>query len=201
MFATGLVLAAGSSRRLGRPKQLLPYRGTTLLSATLKTARECAFDELIVTLGGAAREIRRQIDFSDVRVVEISDFGTGCASSVRSALPVVASQSEGVVLLLGDQPGIRPSSARALLAQAAGSPIGVCRYADGIGHPFWFQRSVFADLQALHGDKAVWKLLESGRHQVTEVEVDGRVPVDVDTEADYQSLLAADRGERAEQEI
>lgn len=55
MFVTGLVLAAGGSRRLGEPKQLLPYGGGTLLDSVLRTARECDFDQLIVTLGGAGR--------------------------------------------------------------------------------------------------------------------------------------------------
>jgi molybdenum cofactor cytidylyltransferase len=55
---TGVVLAAGNSRRLGEPKQLLPYRDTTLLGATLEVARRAGFDQLIVTLGGAARAVR-----------------------------------------------------------------------------------------------------------------------------------------------
>ena len=64
------------------------------------------------------------------------------------------------------------------------------RYDEGVGHPFWFGRDVFADLAGLHGDKAVWKLLESGRHPVREVRIAGRVPLDVDTWEDYEALLA-----------
>ena len=71
--------------------------------------------------------------------------------------------------------------------------MAVVRYDDGIGHPFWFRREVFADLAALHGDKAVWKLLESGRHPVTEVRVAGPVPLDVDSEEDYQAHHAGER--------
>ena len=78
-----------------------------------------------------------------------------------------------------------------LLKGAGTSPLGVCRYADGVGHPFWFRRQVFGDLVALHGDKAVWKLLESGRYPVLEVEIDGNIPLDVDTWPDYEALLAA----------
>jgi molybdenum cofactor cytidylyltransferase len=66
----------------------------------------------------------------------------------------------------------------------------VCRYRDGRGHPFWFARSVFTELQQLHGDKAVWKLLESGRWPAAEAEVGGPVPIDVDTWDDYRRLLA-----------
>ena len=61
---------------------------------------------------------------------------------------------------------------------------------DGIGHPFWFGRQVFDDLLSLHGDKAVWKLLESGLHPVIRVDVPGKIPLDVDTWEDYEALLA-----------
>ena len=59
----------------------------------------------------------------------------------------------------------------------------------GIGHPFWFSREVFGELSQLHGDKGVWKLVESGRHPVHEIAVEGPVPLDVDTWDDYQRLL------------
>ena len=94
------------------------------------------------------------------------------------------------MLLLGDQPGVAVSSVRRLLAVGAGQPIAVCRYTDGIGHPFWFSRAVFGDIAELHGDKAVWKLIEGGRFPVAEVDVDDCVPPDVDTWADYVNLLA-----------
>jgi len=94
------------------------------------------------------------------------------------------------VLLLGDQPGVAVSSVRRLLESGAEAPIAVCRYTDGIGHPFWFSRAVFADIAELHGDKAVWKLIEGGRFPVAHVDVDDAVPPDVDTWADYEKLLA-----------
>lgn len=189
MFVTGLVLAAGGSRRLGRPKQLLPFGATTLLGATLDTARDCSFDQVLVTLGGAADRVREQVSFAGVDVVDNPDFGTGCSSSIGAALAVVDPRADGLVLLLGDQPGVTARSVRSLVEQCGKSPLGVCRYDDGLGHPFWFARAVFGDLANLHGDKAVWKLLESGQHPVTEVAVDGVIPLDVDTEEDYRALL------------
>ena len=63
------------------------------------------------------------------------------------------------------------------------------RYTDVLAHPFWFRRETFGALRELHGDKAVWKLLESGRYPVTEIEIDGPVPPDVDTWEDYEALL------------
>ena len=190
MFVTGLVLAAGASVRLGEAKQLLPYRGRTLLDATLDLARSCAFDQLLVTLGGAADLVRERVDLTGVRVVENAEFSTGCGSSVRAAAQAVDPRADGLVLLLGDQPGVGAADVRRVVA--ATTPLAVCRYADGLGHPFWFARDVLPELRVLRGDKAVWKLLHSGRYPVTEIPVDGPVPIDVDTRADYRRLLSGE---------
>ena len=190
-FTTGLVLAAGGSNRLGRPKQLLDYHGHTLLDATLDTARRCAFDQLIVALGGAGDDVRSRVDLSGCAVIDNVHYTTGCSSSIVAALAAVDALADALVLLLGDQPGIDPNSVDALraTAESTDATLAVCRYDDGRGHPFWFARSVFADLADLHGDKAVWKLLESGRYDVAEAVIDGPVPIDVDTWADYERLL------------
>jgi len=190
MFVSGLVLAAGRSARLGRPKQLLAYRGRTLLDAALDTARACRFDELIVAIGGAADEVRAVVDLSGCRVVDNVHHTAGCSSSIVAALAEVDERADGLVLLLGDQPDVPVASVDALRAAAA-APIAVCRYDDGRGHPFWFARSTFADLARLHGDKGVWKLIGSGRWPVTDVRVDGRIPLDVDTRDDYTRLVEA----------
>ena len=187
----GVVLAAGRSARLGTPKQLLPYGDTTVLGATVAVARSCGFDQLIVTLGHGADAVRAQVPLDGVEVVIADDSGSGCSASLRSALRHVHPRADGMVLILGDQPALSPAAVRRLLSASASSPIAVCRYRDGIGHPFWLSRSVFGDLQRLHGDKGVWKLVESGHYPITGVEVDGAVPLDVDTWDDYERLLAA----------
>jgi molybdenum cofactor cytidylyltransferase len=193
-FVTGLVLAAGTSSRLGRPKQLLPFRGGTLLDATLGVARSCGFDQLVVALGGAAPQVRAAVDLDGCTVVVANARpADGCASSIAAALDVVDPRADGLVLLLGDQPGVSPATVAALVAAAAADPMGVVRYDDGRGHPFWLGAETFGDLATLHGDKGVWRLLESGRHEVVEVRVVGPVPLDVDTWADHEALLAADR--------
>ncbi|HEV8152491.1 MAG TPA: nucleotidyltransferase family protein [Solirubrobacteraceae bacterium] len=187
----GLVLAAGVSSRLGRPKQLLPYRGATLLDAVLDTARACPFDQLVVALGGAADEVRAGVDLRGAEVVVNDAFGSGCSSSIAAAMAAVRDDVGVVMLLLGDQPGVRAETVRALLEGRAGAPLAVCAYDDGRGHPFGFGRPVFGDLRALHGDKAVWKLLDQRRADVVEVRVPGLVPRDVDTWEDYEAALAA----------
>ena len=186
-----LVLAAGGSRRLGRPKQLLDYRGATLLDATLATAREAGTAQVVVALGGAADEVIERVDLAGTEVVLNPDFGDGCATSIRTALTHVRDDAAGVVLLLGDQPGVTAAAVLALVAGSGGHRVGVCAYDDAPGHPLWFDRSMFATLSGLHGDKAVWKLVEAG-DDVVRVPVAGPVPPDVDTWEDYQALLEVD---------
>ena len=187
-----VVLAAGGSRRLGRPKQLLAFRGATLLDATLTTARSVGAVQVVVALGGSAREVVDRVDLSGADVVLNPDFGDGCSTSIRTALSHVRPDAAGVVLLLGDQPGVTAEAVGALVAGAARHAVGVCAYDDGPGHPLWFHRSMFPTLTGLHGDKAVWKLVESG-DDVAQVRVPGPVPPDVDTWADYEALLEAER--------
>ena len=189
-FVTGLVLGAGGSRRLGRPKQLLPYGERTLLEHTVDTARECGFDQLVVPIGGAADEVRERVDLSGAEVVVNYDFGEGCSSSIAAALDTVDPRCEVLVLMLGDQPGVTPQTVRALLEGRGDAPLAVCLYDDGRGHPLAFHREVFAALADLHGDKGVWRLLDERADEVVEVRIAGNVPLDVDTPDDYQAVLA-----------
>ena len=185
---TGVVLAAGASSRLGQPKQLLPFRDSTLLGETLRMARSCGFGQLIVTLGASADAVRAATDLDGLDTVVAEDSGTGCSASLRVAVDHVDPRSDGIVLLLGDQPDVTAETVRRLIGLAGAHPIGACRYADGVGHPFWLSRSMFGEVRILHGDKGVWKLIEGGRFDVRQVAIEGSTPLDVDTWADYERL-------------
>ena len=184
------MLAAGGSSRLGRPKQLLPFGSRTLLDHAVDVARACRFDQLVVAIGGYADEVRAEVDLSAADVVENRGYGEGCSSSIAAALGALHLRCDTLVLMLGDQPGVTPATVSALVAGQGGAPIAVCRYDDGRGHPFAFDRSVFGDLAALHGDRGVWKLLDRRAGDVAEVPIAGPVPRDVDTLDDYRAVLA-----------
>jgi len=190
-FVTGLVLGAGGSRRLGSPKQVLPYGGGTLLGHVVGVARACRFDQLLVAIGGAAAEVRERVDLAGAEVVVNDDYAEGCASSIAAALGAVDPRCDVLVLMLGDQPGVDAGTVVALLEGRAGADLAVCRYDDGRGHPIAVGRAAFGDLASLHGDKGVWRLLDAGGDAVAEVRVPGPVPIDVDTREDYAAVLAA----------
>ncbi len=196
MFLSAVVLAAGSSRRLGQPKQTLPFQDTTLLGATLDVVRAADVDQALVTLGAAAPQVTAAVDFDGFDVVEVEDHGQGCAASIVAAVDRIDPAADGFVLLLGDQPGVDAGQIRALATFAAQNEpkpdAAVSLYDDGPGHPLWLSRRRFGDLRRLRGDKAVWKLLDSGGLDVRELAVPGRtVPLDVDTWDDYEALRRA----------
>ena len=120
-------------------------------------------------------------------------YGTGCSSSIAAALRAVDPRCDVLVLMLGDQPGVSAATVVALLAGRGDAPLAVCRYDDGRGHPIAFARGMFGALADLHGDKGVWRLLDQHASEVTEVAVEGAIPLDVDTEEDYAAVLASAR--------
>jgi len=135
--------------------------------------------------------VRRLVDLRGVEVADNPAFGTGCSSSIAAAVPALHPDTDVLVLLLGDQPGVSAEAVRRLLAGRGDAPLAVCRYDDGVGHPFAFGRAVLPELLRLHGDKAVWKLLDQRSAEVTEVRTEGPVPLDVDTWEDYERLLSS----------
>jgi molybdenum cofactor cytidylyltransferase len=189
-FVTGLVLAAGGSKRLGQPKQLLPFGEATLLDHTLSVARRCPFDQRLTVIGGGGPEVRGIVDLDGFEVVDNPAFGQGCSSSIAAALGAIDSRADVLVLMLGDQPGVSSESVQKLIAGRGDADLAACLYDDGRGHPFAFSRATFEDLSTLHGDKGVWKLMDRAGDGVVDVRVPGSVPLDVDTWDDYEAVLA-----------
>jgi molybdenum cofactor cytidylyltransferase len=190
-FVTGLVLGAGGSKRLGRPKQLLRYGDGTLLGHVVGVARTCPFDQMVVAIGGSAEDVRGTVDLAGADVVVNDAYGAGCSSSIAAAMGIVDPRCDVMVLMLGDQPGVTADTVVALLDGRRDAPLAVCRYDDGRGHPIAFARSVFGALADLHGDKGVWRLLDERADDVRTVSVAGEIPLDVDTPEDYRAVLAA----------
>ena len=188
----GVVLGAGRSSRFGAPKQLLPFEDTTLLGQVVRNANASNLDQVVVVLGRASEELRASVDFGRAVVVENTAYGTGCASSLLAGMDAAGESCEALMLLLGDQPGVRPEFIDFVLAEWRRERpwASVTSYREKLGHPFIFARQAFDDLRELHGDKAVWKLIEAYPNRVLRVEIEAALPPDVDTPKDYEMALA-----------
>lgn len=186
-----MVLGAGRSSRFGSPKQLLPFDGGTLLGRCVRNSNASSLDRVVVVLGRASEDLRSVVDFGRASVVENTAYGTGCASSLLAGLDA-AGQCEALALVLGDQPGVEPEFMDLALSEwrRERSWASVTSYRGGLGHPFIFSHEAFEDLRGLHGDKAVWKLIETYPERVHYVDVDAELPPDVDTPWDYGMALA-----------
>ena len=190
-FISGLVLGAGASQRFGPPKQLQPYRGTTLLGWVVDQAQRAAgLDEVVVVLGRAADQVREEVDFGAARVVENPVFGEGCSSSYRAGIGAVSSVSEAIMIILGDLPGVTPQIINRLADawRERQAPIALSSYQGRNGHPMIFARSMFSQLIDLHGDKAAWKLVDANSSLVQEVQFDIPFPDDINTPKDFERL-------------
>jgi len=186
-----LILGAGSSQRLGQPKQLLPFRGTTLLGWVVEQAQRAeALDEVVVVLGRAAGEIRERVDFGGAKVVDNPVYGDGCASSYRAGIAALDRDAAAMMIILGDQPGIRPEVINRMGDEwrQKDSQIALCSYRGQLGHPMIFARSLFDQLAGLHGDKAAWKLVDANGPLVQQVHFDLPLPEDINTITDFQRL-------------
>jgi molybdenum cofactor cytidylyltransferase len=188
----GLVLGAGKSSRFGTPKQLLPFGHTTLLGQVAKNANASALDRVVVVLGRASGELRATVDFGRAEVVENTAYGTGCASSLLAGLDAAGEECEAIALLLGDQPGVTSGYIDLVIATwRQNRPwAAVTSYEGVFGHPFVFAREAFGELRSLHGDKAVWKLIEAHPERVSRIEISAPLPPDVDDPEDYDLALA-----------
>lgn len=190
---SGVVLAAGRSSRLGRPKQLLPLGGRPLLDHVLANAAASALDEVVLVLGHEAAAIAAAVGAWGQRVVLNADYAAGQSTSLRAGLGATDPRAEAALFLLGDQPGVGPAIIDALIDayRAGGGSIVLPRYGGRVGNPVLFGRALFPELARLTGDEGARGVVRARAGEVVEVAVGaGPPPGDVDTEEDYTALLA-----------
>jgi molybdenum cofactor cytidylyltransferase len=186
-----IVLGAGASRRLGRPKQTLPLGDTSLLGWVVRDVEHSSVDRVVVVVDAASRAELPDLARGRSVLVEPADVDDGCSGSLRAGLDA-AGECDAVMLLLGDMPGV---DAAVIDPVAAGwrarRPWGmVTCYQDGLGHPFVFAAEAIPLLRGLHGDKAVWKLVEGADEgRIVELPVPRDRPLDVDAPEDYRAVL------------
>lgn len=186
MRVCAVVLGAGSSRRLGRPKQTLPLGDTTLLGWVVRDVEASSLDQVIVVVGGSEDEARAGLALTRAEVVSNAAYASGCASSLLAGMDS-AGECDALMLILGDMPGVDAGVIDAVRDDwERHQPwAAVTDYRGVPGHPFVFSAAAFEALRALHGDKAVWKILDAQPERVRRVPIDRPLPADVDTWEDY----------------
>jgi CTP:molybdopterin cytidylyltransferase MocA len=187
-----LVLAAGGSTRLGRPKQLEPWGGTTLLGHVLDLVESVGFKERFVVLGAECDLILNALDLKGWIVIENPEWEEGLASSLRAGLDAMTrlARSEAVAIFLGDQPEVEPEVVERLLEVAAQSKrqAVVPKYRYLWSNPVVVTRPLWPRLMSLTGDDGAKGLLQAHPEWVEEVWFEQRPPRDVDTETDVSEL-------------
>ena len=194
-FISGLVLGAGASSRFGQPKQLLPFRGTTLLGWVISQAeRARSLGEVIVVLGRAADEIRERVEFGNAKVVDNPVFTEGCSSSYRAGIGAIDPRADAVIIILGDQPGVTPEIIDGVAERwrEGEKQIVLASYQGRLGHPMLFAKPMFDKLIGLHGDKAAWKLVDANPDLLSEARFDRPFPEDIDTVEDFKRVAVQD---------
>jgi molybdenum cofactor cytidylyltransferase len=186
-----VVLAAGASRRLPGPKQLLRYRGETLLRRAARIAVEAACGPVVVVLGAAADRLRPELDGLDLRVVENRRAARGLSDSIRTGLEALVAKAEpdAALFLPCDQPGISTDLLREMVGAfaASGPPAVASAYAGTVGVPALFSRTLFAELRALHGDAGAKRVLQRHAGEIVKIPFEPGA-LDIDTPADAAGL-------------
>jgi len=182
-----VVLAAGESRRMGRPKLLLPWGGKSLLRRAAEAALG-ACRRVVVVVGPQADRMRSELTSLPVLVVTNPDYAEGIAASLRRGLQEVT-DAPAALVVLADQPAVTAEHLCSLIQvyRKSGAPLAAASYGDAVGAPAVFARRLFPELLALRGDVGAKRVVEEHRQEAALVPVP-EAAVDVDTPEDWEHL-------------
>ncbi len=189
-----VVLAAGTSSRMGRPKALLRLADKPLLAHVLDSLRASGLTEIVVVLGADADRIREEVPLEGARVVLNPDYAEGMSSSIRAGVRAASPMAEAFLIVLGDQPLLSATTIDALVARRRDThPRALVPTFRGMrGNPVMLDRSLLPEIEAVRGDVGCRGVLADHADEVVEVAVDDPgILLDVDTPRDLEVLAAA----------
>lgn len=197
MKSAAVILAAGSSSRMGQSKQMLDIRGEKLLVKTIRTIISAGIHRVIIVLGAEEKAHRDLISDLPVEVIYNEDWQRGMGSSLKAGLRDLIADDrspEVVVVSVCDQPLLKPQNIQALIArhQETGKPIVASEYSGAPGVPALFHKSFFERLMRLPDDQGAKKIILDNIGEASLVSFpEGEF--DLDTIEDYRSYLDAVR--------
>ena len=188
----GVVLAAGGSKRLGQPKQLLSWQGEPFISKIVKTGLESGLTPLVVVTGAEKELIEGALESLPIRIVANPEWEAGQAGSMKAGLEALPEECDAVMFLLGDQPQVSPLLIRQMIERCYQhrKPVTAPLVNGQRGNPVLFSRDTFDTLRQVTGD-------QGGRAVIQQFEVDWlpwvdeRAMLDVDKEGEFDLLLRA----------
>ena len=189
-----IILAAGKASRMGKPKQLLTYQGSSLISHAVKIGLNSICRPVIVVLGAYKEQVKPQIDKLPIEIIENSDWETGMSSSIRAGINAINqsnSNLDSVIIALADQPLISEAVFNQLIKEYrdTNNKIIAAAYDDIVGVPALFDKNFFSELMDIEGDRGAKALIRKYRDEVLTVPV-AEAAIDIDTPDDYQKLLS-----------
>jgi molybdenum cofactor cytidylyltransferase len=194
---SGILLAAGESRRMGSPKALLHYQGKTFIERICHAYLTSGVDELIVVLGARADELRRAIPAHPrLRTVENPRYFQGQLSSLMTGIGALSSESEAAVVNLVDHPLISAQTISALISSFRESPLPIliASYNGKRGHPVLFSKQVYGEILAAPLDQGAKVVVRKDPSRVRELPLyDPGILADIDTPEDYRRYVGEKR--------
>lgn len=181
---SAIVLAAGTSSRMGEPKPLLPVAGRPLLDHVLSAVRESRADDIVVVLGHAADRVRRRVSLEGTRAIVNEAYAEGMSTSLRAGVHAANPRADGLLIILGDQPFVSPATLDLLIAQREGTDakILVPTYRGRRGNPVLVDRSLSNEIDAITGDQGCRAIFGQHPEGILEVPVeDPGILIDLDT--------------------
>jgi molybdenum cofactor cytidylyltransferase len=191
-----IVLAAGTSARMGRQKLTLPMTdGRPLVRVAVEQVLAAGLDDTVVVLGRDAEAVALALAGLPVRTVVNSRYAEGQSTSLCAGLDALRPETAAAVVALGDQPLPDPDVIRRLVAtyRASGRSVVTPVYRDGRGNPVLFAAALFGELHTVQGDQGGRGVIARDPSRVAEVPVDAPMPVDIDTPQDYEAVRRARR--------
>ncbi len=193
-FVGAIILAAGAARRMGQPKQLLPVAGQPMVRRVTEAVCAAGLQQVIVVLGARAQAVATVLQGLPVELVTNPTWQAGLSTSVRAGIGALHPDIDAALLVLADQPDVRPGLLRTLVDRyrETRAPIVAPFYQGQRGNPVLFDRALFAELEGVEGDRGGRVIVCRHEADLVQVEVDDPVVVsDIDTPEDYEATITA----------
>lgn len=194
LTVAAVILAAGESARLGRPKQLIQFRGKSLLRRIVDAADGAGCSPIATVIGSDAKKMAPELERTAAAIVENENWRNGIGTSIRAGMQNLLERGrdlDAVILLVSDQPLVEKELIKQLIAcyGETGKTIIASSYSETLGVPAIFGRAHFRDLLTLRDDSGAKSIILSNRECVVEFPFP-QGEIDIDTLADYERLVA-----------